>query len=93
MYGLYHIEEPLCAGPHEDCGDNGEECDYASDALWPSDNFAQYYGRGPLMTSWDYNYGRLSTVLYEGYHSADVLLEDPDRVADDSYVAFASALF
>lgn len=88
-YGLYHIESTHCAG-----GDKGEEwCECATDALWPSVNGEQYYGRGPFQLTWDYNYGRLSTVLYEGYNSADVLLQDPDRVATDSYVSWASALF
>lgn len=90
--GLNHTEGKKCAG-----GNEGSDCDFAAGwgwNLWTQPETAkQYYPRGAFQLTGNYNYARLSAVLYEGYGSANVLLEDPDKVATDGYVGFASALY
>ena len=53
--GFYYITEIGCEGTGSDA------CDYKSDNwsadAWPPSANAQYYGRGPLQVSWNYNYG------------------------------------
>lgn len=47
----------------------------------------QYYGRGPIQLSWNYNYGAAGQAL-----GLD-LLADPDLVARDSAVAWMTAMW
>lgn len=49
-----------------------------------------YYGRGPAQLSWNYNYGQFSEAWFG---DKQILLRDPDRVARDPVLAFASALW
>lgn len=49
----------------------------------------QYYGRGYIQLSWDYNYRAASADLFGN----DILLRDPDMVARDDSVAWATALW
>jgi len=94
--GLHDIESAKCAG-----GQKGSECDFAPAANWETDKgmwtqpetAKQYYARGAFQLTGSANYGGLSAVLYEGYDSANILLEDPDKVATDGYLGFASALY
>jgi len=61
---------------------------------WPPQSGEQYYGRGPIQLSWNYNYGAFSNILVESeYNSKMYLLNDPDKVVKDGYVAFSSALW
>ncbi|SNS40459.1 Chitodextrinase [Micrococcales bacterium KH10] len=48
-----------------------------------------YFGRGAKQLSYNYNYGQFSTSLYG---DANVLLDDPARVAD-TWLNFASAIW
>ena len=90
--GFYYITELMCTP--EDLSNT--DCDYKSGAdewsssVWPSSDGVQYYGRGPFQISWNYNYGQLSTAIYD---DATLLLEDPDLMATDGYSAFVSALW
>jgi hypothetical protein len=61
----------------------------------PNNEGVQYYGRGPLQISWNYNYGAFSKVLNEqsGYDASSDLLEDPDDILFDSETMFFSALW
>lgn len=47
----------------------------------------QYYGRGPIQLSWNFNYAEVGRVL-----GVD-LWSDPDRVARDPQIAWATALW
>ncbi|KAI9107764.1 hypothetical protein K1719_021100 [Acacia pycnantha] len=47
----------------------------------------QYYGRGPIQLSWNYNYGQAGTALKED------LLNNPDLVATDPLLSFETALW
>ena len=47
----------------------------------------QYYGRGPIQLSWNYNYGAAGEEL--GYD----LLNNPDLVAQDPEIAWATGLW
>jgi len=54
----------------------------------------QYFGRGPLQLSWNYNYGAFSEVLYENeYLSRMHLLKEPDLVFAESTTAWFAALW
>lgn len=46
-----------------------------------------YYGRGMLQLTWDYNYKACSTYLYND----DRLIQNPEQVADDPAVGWATA--
>jgi len=91
--GLNHIESAKCAGGQGE----SDDCDHAADWAWnlwtQPETAKQYYARGAFQLAGNYNYARLSAVLYEGYDSANILLEDPDKVATDGYLGFASALY
>ena len=54
----------------------------------------QYYGRGPLQLTGNYNYGRFSTVYAPStYDASKMLLTDPDLVHEDGDVAMAAAVW
>ena len=71
--GLYYIEE-IVKGPY--CG-GGCACAAGK----------QYYGRGPLQLSWNFNYCAAGAAL--GLN----LQYDPDLIARDSKVAWATSLW
>jgi len=48
-----------------------------------------YYGRGPMMISWNYNYGECSNYLF----GDDRMLTDPDLLANSGKTGFMSALW
>ncbi|HSC80605.1 MAG TPA: glycoside hydrolase family 19 protein [Chitinolyticbacter sp.] len=54
-----------------------------------SGQFIDYFGRGSKQLSWNYNYGQFSKSLYG---DANVLLDNPGRVAD-TWLNFASAIW
>lgn len=60
-------------------------CDNSSQ--YPCAPGQQYYGRGPIQLSWNYNYGAAGAAL--GLN----LLADPDLVARDSTVAWKTAMW
>lgn len=49
-----------------------------------------YFGRGPAQISWNYNYGQFSQAWFG---DKSVLLKEPDRVATDPVLSFASAIW
>lgn len=59
----------------------------ASSRQYPCAPNQQYYGRGPMQLSWNYNYGAAGAAL--GLN----LLADPDLVARDSTVAWRTAMW
>jgi predicted chitinase len=56
-------------------------------AMYPCAPGQQYYGRGPIQISWNYNYGAAGDAL--GVN----LLADPGLVARDAKVAWATGLW
>ena len=65
-----------------------------SNDAWPNQAGVQYYGRGPLQLSWNYNYGQFSNIFgVSTYNSKMTLLKDPDMVAREGNVAMAAALW
>lgn len=92
--GLYWIQEIRCNGT------GAANCDYtsggwASDAnAWPPVAGKQYYGRGPFQLSWNYNYGAFSNVFApSSYNSKDYLLENPELLATDGFLAMAAGIW
>ena len=96
--GLMHITEYQCTAPN---GKNAgkTKCDYKEKTGWaateyPNNADKQYYGRGPLQISWNYNYGAFSEVLQEStYNGKKYLLDNPEKVAEDALTIFSSALW
>lgn len=77
---------------------NNPGCNYKSwnwsAEYYPSNPNKQYFGRGPVQLSWNYNYGAFSQAFRESeYNSKMYLLDNPDEVVTDGYTAFASALW
>lgn len=60
---------------------------YCQTGQYPCTPGKTYHGRGPIQLSWNYNYAVCGKAL-----GID-LLNNPERVATDSAVAFASALW
>jgi predicted chitinase len=50
----------------------------------------RYFGRGPIQLSWNYNYCAASQSIFG---DANVLRLDPDRVAREAWVAWATGLW
>ncbi|MBP2001522.1 hypothetical protein J2Z69_002567 [Paenibacillus shirakamiensis] len=63
--------------------------DAASSKLYPGVEGKRYYGRGPIMMSWNFNYGLISSIIYG---DKNVLLKNPESVAADGKLGFMTAL-
>jgi predicted chitinase len=50
----------------------------------------EYYGRGPIQLSYNYNYGQFSDAYFG---DKNVLLNNPELLATDSVVSFGSAIW
>ncbi|KAJ1399039.1 Lysozyme-like domain superfamily [Sesbania bispinosa] len=59
----------------------------ASSAEFPCAPGKQYYGRGPIQISWNYNYGQCGRAI-----GVD-LLNNPDLVATDPVISFKTAIW
>jgi predicted chitinase len=77
--GLYYIVEQNTA--------NYSHYSDPNNTRYPSTPGKQYYGRGPLQISWNYNYGAAGEAL------GLPLLANPDLVAQDSSVAWKTGLW
>jgi predicted chitinase len=65
-----------------------QKADYcASSAACPCEPGKQYYGRGPIQISWNYNYCAAGTAL--GYD----LRAQPELVAQNAHIAWATGLW
>ena len=89
---LYYTDEMGCKKG------GSSACDYKStgwsETFYPPSRSEQYYGRGPVQISWNYNYGAFSKVYGEStYNSKMYLLEHPDEVTSNGLVAFTSGLW
>lgn len=78
--GLYFNEETTHIG--------ATSSGYTS-ANYPSVPGHSYHGRGPIQTSWNYNYGQLSGIVYG---DINILLENPERLASDGVLGFKAAI-
>jgi len=84
--GLYYVEEIAKSDYKSYQWGNGDK--------WPPQNGVQYFGRGPMQLSWNYNYGQFSNIFStNGYNSKMELLEDPGKVSADGYVAMAAGIW
>ncbi|GAF09922.1 endochitinase 3 precursor [Paenibacillus pini JCM 16418] len=63
--------------------------DPASSELYPGVKDKRYYGRGPIMLSWNFNYGLFSSIIYG---DKSVLLSKPEIVSADGKVGFMTAI-
>ncbi|KAI3978361.1 hypothetical protein MKX01_013159 [Papaver californicum] len=68
-------------------GASKDYCDNSSTQLYPCASGKGYYGRGPLMLSWNYNYGPAGkSIDFDG-------LKAPEIVAKDPIISFKTALW
>ncbi|KAB1213074.1 Chitinase 4 [Morella rubra] len=52
-------------------------CD-ASNTQYPCNPSQQYYGRGPLQLTWNYNYGAAGNIIgFDGLNSPETMATDP----------------
>ncbi|WP_261378341.1 chitinase [Paenibacillus agilis] len=63
--------------------------DPASSKEFPGFPDKRYYGRGPIMLSWNFNYGLMSAIIYG---DKNVLLKNPESVVADGKLGFATAI-
>ena len=68
------------------------DCGFKTDGL-VSPESSLFYARGPLGLKGDTEYAAFSKAFYEGFDRSYELLNEPDRVSDDAYTGFASALW
>lgn len=82
--GLYYVRE-INQHPYRD------NCD---DEYWakfyPCKEGVNYFGRGSKQMTYSYNYGPFSEIIFG---DVTVLLNNPDLVATDPFLAFASAIW
>ncbi|MCR8845864.1 chitinase [Paenibacillus sp. SC116] len=63
--------------------------DPASSKEFPGFPDKRYYGRGPIMLSWNFNYGLMSAIIYG---DKNVLLKNPESIVADGKLGFATAI-
>ncbi|HAF98873.1 chitinase [Paenibacillus lactis] len=63
--------------------------DPESAELYPGTPGKRYYGRGPIMLSWNFNYGLFSSIIYG---DKSVLLDQPEIVAADGKIGYMTAI-
>lgn len=61
-----------------------------SNHVYPYNAAESYHGRGPMQLSWNYNYGYFSQIIYG---DKMVLINDPDRVANDGKIGFMAGIW
>ena len=90
--GLYHITEMGCSDTGSGCEYRGGTCQEGTwqAAAWPCAEGQKYYGRGAKQLSYNYNYGQFSDVMFG---DVNVLLEAPNRVATEGWLAISSAIW
>lgn len=67
--------------------DQSQFCDPNSSTQYPCAAGQEYYGRGPLQITWNFNYGAASASV--GYN----ILANPNQVSSDPVLAFKTALW
>jgi basic endochitinase B len=82
-WGLFYIKENIS---------DDKKIHYSdlSNTEYPAVPGQTYQGRGPIQLSWNYNYGAFSESWFR---DKEVLLRNPDLIASDSVLAFASAIW
>lgn len=60
-----------------------------SSKLYPGAPDKRYYGRGPIMMSWNFNYGLFSSIIYG---DKNVLLKKPEILAEDGKIGYMTAI-
>jgi len=80
-WGLCFVEE--AGGQYCDSGPINQQ-------YYPCVQGKEYRGRGPKQLSWNYNYGQFSK---EFCGDKNILLNDPDRVATNPTLAWASSIW
>lgn len=96
LNSLIYVEEVMCSGEQDAAAQ--EKCsadycdaanqDYLCQTTPTGDKNKQFFGRGALQLSWNYNYGAFGKAIGE-----PDLWKNPQRVAEDGELAFASAIW
>lgn len=82
--GLFYLNEIGC-----NSSGNCQYFDY-SNQIFPVHDGVSYHGRGSKQLSWNYNYGQFSLAYF---NDGSVLLKNPDRVAEEGWLALGSSLW
>lgn len=61
-----------------------------TDSAYPYNPDKSYHGRGPIQLSWNYNYSQFSGIVYG---DTNILLDEPERVAEDGRLGFMAAMW
>lgn len=70
----------------EEIDKSGDYCD-ENNTQWPCNPNKEYYGRGPIQLSWNFNYGPAGqSIGFDG-------LNAPETVANDPLIAFKTAFW
>ncbi|KAL3525201.1 hypothetical protein ACH5RR_013573 [Cinchona calisaya] len=67
--------------------ENGASGTFCDSSAWPCPAGKQYYGRGPIQLTHNYNYGQAGNAI-----GVD-LINNPDLVATDAVVSFKTAIW
>jgi len=91
--GLYLVEDPACAAGAPSAG--SWACRHFQGGIWATaypapDASTTYHGRGAKQLSWNYNYGPFSRTMFD---DQSVLLDAPQKVAEEGWLAIASAFW
>lgn len=87
--GLFFIEELGYAGTSNV---GYRQCEGNWALAFPCGQGVSYHGRGAKQLSYNYNYGPFSRTVF-GAENMHVLLEAPERVAEEGWLALSSALY
>ena len=82
--GLFYLNEIGCHS-----GGNCQYFDYFN-KFYPVHDGVSYHGRGAKQLSWNYNYGQFSVAYF---NDKNVLLRNPDRVAEEGWLALGSSIW
>lgn len=85
--GMSEVKDPACAD-----STSVTDCGFKTDQITSLES-SFFYGRGPLALKGDVQYAAFSKAFFEGFDRSSDLLDDPNRVSDDGYTSFASALW
>ena len=62
---------------------------------FPPEDGKQYYGRGPLQLSYNYNYGPMDQTFQKEYQvrDKDSVLKHPDILSDNGYKSMLASMW
>eukprot|EP01134_Creolimax_fragrantissima_P007203 CFRG7203T1 len=84
-WGLCFVEEVACKDQPNGC----PQYTQPGNEQYPAVDGVSYHGRGAMQITWNYNYGRVSEVLYG---DKNVLLRHPEKLLKSGVTAFRASI-